>query len=626
MLVMPTCVVPLVPIGSSWDNLPSSDFYREYFFSLQWGLAAYWLEQTGNTLLLEGDVLDWMPFISEPRYSKQPFDIRGEIVNEAVQAVNYALRPEPSDPRLFYNASLFVFIIAPPPAGKGVDGGGYAHSIVMSPGDRFDFVAHEIGHHFGLQHSFDLASRRWDPGAQDGEYGNPFCVMSARTYGRDGGTDNKPGWVPSVSETNHYGPGLSVATRASRGWIPATDVNFPAVGQDLSITLSSAGDSAPVHPRAVRFATPRGETFVLSYRAPFDQYDTALSKAAVVLEQVEGGRAEIFYPGLNASTWHGAIRMPVDYGVRGSQLLGPRFTVELLDWIDGTGGNVSLRVRPGTQPPQPQLTATDPRELAAEIVDKGIASWAKGEMLCVEGHYPWALLHRRLEVELSLQLDTLDAPNVEWAVDGRALMNPSGVELFPAHLVRRYPPPPYGMITSNDVHVEYERPAPHRLLLRNLPQDGCYELDVACTVTNRLGSGTLRTTVVFEGQRLVMDPKFERDREACHAEQDVRDMHNRQIRRIVLPSDLWVPHDPGIRARVDRIIRLINTSSPRDVENLQSELSHALGMVGRPVQIEALPAITGRTKPQPFADASPPSKRLPPDSDILSDLGSSAKR
>ena len=83
-------------------------------------------------------------------------------------------------------AEVYVLVIAAPlqsngnPRGIGAESlGNYA---VISLGDPFDFVAHEIGHTIGFSDSFDNTSIKYDPTGLNGKYGHPYCVMSAQIW------------------------------------------------------------------------------------------------------------------------------------------------------------------------------------------------------------------------------------------------------------------------------------------------------------------------------------------------------------------------------------------------------------------------------------------------------------
>jgi hypothetical protein len=121
------------------SDLPSVDFYRSYFLDICTGVAGYWYTQTNNQLLIEGDVQPWQPFAIEPNYDSRSW-IVGQVVNQGLSV---------------YPHSMYIIVVASPLSltepGKqiGIAAGGYGPFAVISVGDPFDFVAHEVGHLLG---------------------------------------------------------------------------------------------------------------------------------------------------------------------------------------------------------------------------------------------------------------------------------------------------------------------------------------------------------------------------------------------------------------------------------------------------------------------------------------------
>jgi hypothetical protein len=254
-----------------------------------------------------------------------------------------------------------------------------------------------------------------------------------------------------------------------------------------------------------------------------------------------------------------------------------------------------------------RLQEHEPREVSADIVDKGTTHFAKGEVHCKEATYGWMLAHRSVEFDYSFALETWDSPTVAWSIDGIALSPTASSVQIPGKQVRLYPPPPYGQSTNRTVTLDFQMPSADRLVLRNRPTDGNYEVSLTCVVTNRVGTGNLQTWIKVEGQVLAMDPQFARDLAACRAVSEIKHKANRQRRRVILPPDIWLPREPEVRIEVERTIRLLSVIGDDEVAAVRNELAHTLRFDSAMIQLQTLPPETRRMStrsPIPMAESS----------------------
>jgi M6 family metalloprotease-like protein len=85
------------------------------------------------------------------------------------------------------------------------------------------FAAHEMGHAYGLDHSWSRLP--------DIEYGDPYDIMSAL---------NVHSFVPSLPLFGQSGPGLTGVYRESLGWVPPARVfsTSLALGTAITVTLT----------------------------------------------------------------------------------------------------------------------------------------------------------------------------------------------------------------------------------------------------------------------------------------------------------------------------------------------------------------------------------------------------
>jgi len=151
-----------------------------------------------------------------------------------------------------------------------VTDGGSQGGVLGGPTDaNVTFLAHETGHLFGLEHSFDLSERiavpEW-PSAP-GEYFDRHDIMSAM------GVD---------SDSNHRfsprGPLLNAANLDRMGWLPANRVWQP---KKHSSDLYEVEIVALEHPEVPGYLAARAGGWVAEFRIP-DGFDGGLIRPTVL--------------------------------------------------------------------------------------------------------------------------------------------------------------------------------------------------------------------------------------------------------------------------------------------------------------------------------------------------------
>lgn len=129
--------------------------------------------------------------------------------------------------------------------------------------DRFDFVAHELGHALRVTHSFGDPAFK-DPGEDYGGYAHPYCVKSAMAYGGIGGPYFPAAPRGGRPEYSGLGPSLNATTALRRGWLHARTYD-PATAGPAVFTLRSRhwrGRDTGLPPQAVEVLAPGGRNYV----------------------------------------------------------------------------------------------------------------------------------------------------------------------------------------------------------------------------------------------------------------------------------------------------------------------------------------------------------------------------
>lgn len=150
------------------------------------------------------------------------------------------------------------------------DGGAQGGGVLVGPLDvNVTFLAHETGHVFGLEHSFDTSTRIKMPSwpSAPGEYYDRHDIMSAMNVDGDTGHRFSP-----------RGPLLNVPNLARMGWLP---------GARVWRSMKNSSDSYEVEIVALEHADMGGYLaaqsggWIAEFRMP-DGFDGGLARPAVI--------------------------------------------------------------------------------------------------------------------------------------------------------------------------------------------------------------------------------------------------------------------------------------------------------------------------------------------------------
>lgn len=505
--------------GPQFIEAPTRAWYDFNFFNpyFEWSMASYWAQQSNATIHLEGQVLDWIAVR----------DSLPDLMNRDAVA-NFAVATLESQGVNFLPYDMVIVIVAAPP-GRDSDGGAasadsmFRHhaAVVARSTDAFDFFAHEIGHGLGLKHSFGNPNFKGIWWQEPGEYGHPYCVMSAQSYGGLAVPYSPNVSIPGGPPLTRRGPSVNGATALGRGWIDAHEYDLASM-EPTEFTLRSrhwGGRNPQLARQAVKVVAGPDTTFVIEYREARG-WDRGQDSGKVIVDHALGSTAEHKNPGTYSATFIHGISVPISLG-RGALYDAPGFAIQFLD-RSLAHHTITFKVFPGGQRPP-----TVPFELTPQLgkpkvtpLEAGETMFKPGETLCAEGIWPYRKLSLEQEWTVDIDYSLARAPlSYAWSIEGQPLTRPSGVlelnknvSLATADL---------SMSTASKlVSVRYEiadSGTGSQLRLYNRPEDETYNVSVGVTLTTEVGLGTAETTVRFSGIEYRYPPDFYAARTACLA-------------------------------------------------------------------------------------------------------------
>ena len=183
--------VRIIVLGCEWEDIPEGTIVPapiasaalQQMFSessgSNWSLADLFVQSTLGQLRFDPAVVYQIGSLPGTRVGREN---RADVINNARQVAN-------TTGIVFGPNDRAVVFINPPPC----DAGAYGRQALLDQNAEHTYFAHELGHVVGYDHSFgsDLT------GDQNVEYGDPYCIMSARTFG--GSWPQAPGPPPGAN-------------------------------------------------------------------------------------------------------------------------------------------------------------------------------------------------------------------------------------------------------------------------------------------------------------------------------------------------------------------------------------------------------------------------------------------
>lgn len=179
------------------------------------GLYDYWQDMSYGNINLQGsDVKGWYTI------SHNYADESGQRLPQIQDCINAAASQNAFNFPDYYG--IAVVYNAPINAGSAsaslnLNGQTKSYALLELDSNNWDvtFTAHEMGHGFGLDHSFDQSGSSCGPGNDNrpGAYCDSYDIMSAKNFGHTDPTFQNPTFGSS-------GPSLSAPYRYALNWIP----------------------------------------------------------------------------------------------------------------------------------------------------------------------------------------------------------------------------------------------------------------------------------------------------------------------------------------------------------------------------------------------------------------------
>jgi hypothetical protein len=256
-------------------------FYTNLFLATGTGSALdYWNSQSYGNVSLANSIVT--PYWQNTGQTQAWHLSQGRAtniqtcVNSVQNAYNFSS---------FYNfVAIYNFKIDEGATGVTIGGRGVTGVIIDRDSPETGLL-HEMGHGFGLPHSFN------DQGI---EYGDPYDLMSAMNVDSYGGNYCVP---PGSWYGCDNGPGLNAFTRAQLGWLPVQRQMWWSASAGTrttaNVTLAARNESPGALPQILY--VPASPTFMYTVEwADADNYDQGISQNTLLIHKINSGDQRTF--------------------------------------------------------------------------------------------------------------------------------------------------------------------------------------------------------------------------------------------------------------------------------------------------------------------------------------------
>lgn len=171
--------------------------------------------------------------------------------------------------------------------GEG-DAGYHGHVLMTPDSSNSTFLAHEVGHGFGFEHSWDDTTRKTDTWSSPGEYWDLWDVMSAMNVHRF-----------NTGTIGVAGPGLNAPYMNRNSFIPAhrrVQLNPTTTAQSYRNNLADLAHPEANGPLYLRVGANNNDHYTVEYRVK-GGFDQAIPRNTVLIHRVVNGRSYLITAG-----------------------------------------------------------------------------------------------------------------------------------------------------------------------------------------------------------------------------------------------------------------------------------------------------------------------------------------
>jgi hypothetical protein len=264
----PQGATPWAVIKCKFSDQPQEPIFDPTFITGENGMAGYWGEMSYGQVSLDGTaIFGW--YTMSHSLAQDRALTRQQRIDACIAAATDV------DVSRFYG----VIAILNAKIDSGAAGLG---RVVLDPLAWFPtFAGHEMGHGYGLDHTFDDTGVVYDPGSdgRPGAYGDGWDIMSAQNFGNSNPTF--PGTY------GNSGPGLIAANLDKLGWMPADRI---LTWDGISETATLAALNLPLVPGYLMVKMPFDDAnpnhyYTIEFRIKND-WDRGIPQDTVLIHEV----------------------------------------------------------------------------------------------------------------------------------------------------------------------------------------------------------------------------------------------------------------------------------------------------------------------------------------------------